>query len=67
MSVLVLLLIASLLVALIFLGAFLWAVRNGQFDDTFTPAWRVLSDDDETKKDGEAERNKTERKEQTTS
>lgn len=46
MSVLYILLLASLLVALIFLGAFLWAVRGGQFDDTLTPSWRVLSDDD---------------------
>lgn len=67
MSVLILLLLASLVVALIFLGAFLWAVRSGQFDDTFTPAWRVLADDDETAKDGEVERNETESKEQTTS
>ncbi len=64
MSVLVLLLLASLLVALIFLGAFLWAVRSGQFDDTFTPGWRVLADEDEEiPKEGGAERNETESKE----
>ena len=28
-----------------FLGAFVWAVRTGQFDDTCTPAVRVLLDD----------------------
>jgi cbb3-type cytochrome oxidase maturation protein len=26
--------------------AFFWAVRNGQFDDMETPAWRILLDDD---------------------
>jgi cbb3-type cytochrome oxidase maturation protein len=26
--------------------AFFWAVRNGQFDDMETPAWRILMDDD---------------------
>lgn len=26
--------------------AFFWAVRNGQFDDLETPAWRILMDDD---------------------
>jgi cbb3-type cytochrome oxidase maturation protein len=26
--------------------AFFWAVRNGQFDDLETPAWRILLDDD---------------------
>lgn len=26
--------------------AFFWAVKNGQFDDLETPAWRILLDDD---------------------
>lgn len=26
--------------------AFFWAVKNGQFDDLETPAWRILMDDD---------------------
>jgi cbb3-type cytochrome oxidase maturation protein len=25
---------------------FFWAVRNGQFDDLESPAWRILLDDD---------------------
>jgi cbb3-type cytochrome oxidase maturation protein len=44
MSVIVLLIIAGGLVAGGFLVAFVWAVRSGQFDDTFTPAVRVLLD-----------------------
>jgi len=35
----------SLLVALIFLGLFFWAVKTGQFDDQHTPSMRVLFDD----------------------
>jgi cbb3-type cytochrome oxidase maturation protein len=35
----------SLLMALIFLGAFFWAVRSGQYDDDITPAMRILFDD----------------------
>jgi cbb3-type cytochrome oxidase maturation protein len=34
---------------------FLWAVRNGQFDDAESPKYRMLDDDDEpsaTKKKG---------------
>jgi cbb3-type cytochrome oxidase maturation protein len=42
MSVIVLLIVAGGLVAGGFLAAFIWAVRSGQFDDTFTPAVRVL-------------------------
>jgi cbb3-type cytochrome oxidase maturation protein len=45
MSVIVLLIVAGGLVAGGFLAAFVWAVRSGQFDDTHTPAVRVLLDD----------------------
>jgi cbb3-type cytochrome oxidase maturation protein len=45
MSVLVILILASLVVALLFLGGFIWAVRSGQYDDTCTPSMRVLADD----------------------
>lgn len=44
MSVIVLLIVAGGLVAAGFLVAFVWAVRSGQFDDTCTPAMRVLLD-----------------------
>jgi cbb3-type cytochrome oxidase maturation protein len=30
--------------ALCFLGAFLWAMRSGQYDDKYTPAMRILFD-----------------------
>jgi len=36
----------SLFAALIFLGAFIWAVKTGQFDDSKTPSIRILFDDD---------------------
>ena len=45
MYVLVVLILASLLVATAFLLAFWWAVRSGQYDDTFTPSMRILFDD----------------------
>lgn len=45
MSVILILILASLAVALGFLGCFIWAVRSGQFDDTVTPAMRILTDD----------------------
>ena len=45
MSVIVLLIAAGGLVAVGFLSAFVWAVRSGQFDDTCTPAIRVLLDE----------------------
>jgi len=44
MEVIYMLIGFSLLVALIFLGLFFWAVRSGQFDDQYTPSMRVLFD-----------------------
>jgi cbb3-type cytochrome oxidase maturation protein len=48
MSVLLILILASLGLALLFLGAFIWAVRSNQFEDTCTPSLRVLMDDPES-------------------
>ncbi len=44
MSAIVILLIASISVAAIFLAAFIWSVRNGQYDDDFSPPRRILFD-----------------------
>ena len=46
MNIFYLLIGVSLFAALIFLGAFIWAVRNGQFDDNETPPRRILFDDE---------------------
>lgn len=45
MSVVFLLLIASVTVAAIFLVGFLWCVRKGQYDDEKSPPVRMLFDD----------------------
>ena len=47
MKIIILLIILSLIVALGFLSAFLWAVDDGQFDDDVSPAMRILFDDDQ--------------------
>ena len=46
MNIFYLLIGVSLFAALIFLGAFIWAVRDGQFEDNDTPARRMLFDDE---------------------
>lgn len=46
MNIFYLLIGVSLFAALIFLAAFIWAVRDGQFDDNETPPRRILFDDD---------------------
>jgi len=45
MRVIALLIAVGGLVAGVFLAAFAWAVRTGQFDDTTTPPIRILLDD----------------------
>jgi cbb3-type cytochrome oxidase maturation protein len=45
MSVFFILIAASILIAGGFLLAFLWSVKNGQFDDDYTPSVRMLFDD----------------------
>lgn len=46
MKIIFLLIIISLIVALGFLGAFLWAVKDGQYDDDVSPAVRILFEDE---------------------
>ncbi|MBK9140749.1 MAG: cbb3-type cytochrome oxidase assembly protein CcoS [Verrucomicrobia bacterium] len=45
MAVIVILILASLGLALTFLMGFIWAVRSGQYEDPQTPALRILTDD----------------------
>ena len=46
MSVIYLLLAVSIVVALIFFVAFIVSVKNGQYDDSYTPSIRMLFDDE---------------------
>ncbi|WP_242920191.1 cbb3-type cytochrome oxidase assembly protein CcoS [Pontibacter liquoris] len=50
MSIIFLLIGFSVTVAGCFLGAFLWAVKSGQFDDDYTPAVRMLFDNESSGK-----------------
>ncbi len=58
MSVILVLIGASLIVATGFLVAFIWSVRNGQYEDRFTPSLRVLFDDEESGEDTFRKRSK---------
>jgi len=50
MTVIILLIVASLIVAIGFLIAFIWSVKNGQFDDDYTPSVRILFEDSKQEK-----------------
>ncbi len=61
MEVIVFLILASLIIAVGFLIAFIWAVKTGQYDDDYTPSVRILFDDEKVQEKGafESEENKT--------
>ena len=48
MSVVIILVSASLTIAIGFLIAFIWSVKTGQYDDDYTPSVRILIDDTNT-------------------
>ena len=50
MYIIFLMIAVSVTVATAFLVAFLWAVRSGQYDDDYTPAVRMLFDNEVTTK-----------------
>ncbi len=51
MEIIFVLVIASLLVALLFLWLFIWAVRSGQYDDDYSPSVRILFDQHDNKEE----------------
>ena len=46
MSIIYVLLAISVIVALVFFVAFIFSVKSGQFDDTYTPSIRMLFEDE---------------------
>lgn len=46
MDILVYLIPVALALGFLGLGAFLWALKSGQYEDLDGAGWRVLSDDD---------------------
>lgn len=64
MDIIYLLLPVALIIVLIIIGIFFWAVRSDQFDDLEGPAHRILMDDDDNehkqkKSPGSSNDNKT--------
>ncbi|MCB0476682.1 MAG: cbb3-type cytochrome oxidase assembly protein CcoS [Crocinitomicaceae bacterium] len=55
MSVVFILVGISICLALFFLGAFIWSVKSGQYEDDYTPSVRILFDDELIKKSDQKE------------
>ena len=51
MNILIILVPVSLTLACLWLGVFLWSLKNRQYDDLDGDAWRILIDDDKPLKD----------------
>lgn len=51
MIIIGLLITVSLTIAIIFLVAFIWSLKKGQFDDTYGPSVRMLFDDKKKSED----------------
>jgi cbb3-type cytochrome oxidase maturation protein len=56
MSIILFLAVAAILVAGGFLAAFIWATKDGQYDDTYTPSVRMLFDNTVKSKDASTEK-----------
>lgn len=50
MSVMIIHIVVSLVIALGFLGAFIWAIKTNQYEDDYSPAVRILFDDEKKEK-----------------
>jgi cbb3-type cytochrome oxidase maturation protein len=59
MLIIILLIAISLTIAILFLVAFIWSMKSGQFDDTYGPSVRMLFDDKKKKKETTSENSKT--------
>ncbi len=46
MSVIFILILASLMIAIGFLIAFIWSVKTNQYEDDYTPSVRILFEND---------------------
>jgi cbb3-type cytochrome oxidase maturation protein len=50
MGIIILLISISMTIAVVFLIIFLWNLKSGQYDDTYTPSVRMLFDEKKKKK-----------------
>lgn len=51
MAIIIILISISLLIAIGFLLSFIWNLKSGQYDDTYSPSVRMLFEDKPKKKE----------------
>ena len=52
MNIIFILIPLGLLLLVLAVAAFFWAVRSGQYDDLESPGWNILYDDDQAPPQG---------------
>lgn len=62
MTIIYMLLAISVFVALIFFALFIFSVKKGQYDDTYTPSVRMLFEDELVKEDTSNKKNSSKEK-----
>lgn len=50
MSIIIITALVSLLIAIFFLGGLIWSVNDGQYEDDYSPANRILFDNETSTK-----------------
>ncbi|SFW21066.1 cytochrome oxidase maturation protein, cbb3-type [Sinomicrobium oceani] len=60
MSVIYILITVSIIVAIVFLAAFITAVKSGQYQDSYTPSVRMLFEDEVVRDEKKREKEKEE-------
>ena len=65
MYIMFLLMAFSLAASLIFLAAYIWSVKSGQFNDKYTPSVRMLFDDPKISKKTEPDGDRVNKEENT--
>lgn len=62
MTIIYMLLAISVFVALLFFALFIFSVKKGQYDDTYTPSVRMLFEDELVKEDTSNKKNSSKEK-----
>ena len=58
MSMIYIMLVVSLVIAIYFLVMFLWATKDGQYEDDYSPSVRILFDENEIETSNQNQNNK---------
>jgi cbb3-type cytochrome oxidase maturation protein len=59
MNIIIVLISISLTIAIVFFAVFIWAMKSGQYNDTYTPSIRILFEDKKDPQKKPTDKNRT--------